>query len=162
MSILTIIQWILYIALAVHLGFGVHLLYFERNKKAVLFRERHQRTAAYGQTPGYKSTMPARDVSGLQSRYEEFGKKHIFKPGQLVQWKPGLKNRRLPEYGEAAIVLEVLTKPVYDRNAGAESLYFREPLDILIALLGGDGDLVAYHYDKRRFEPVQDPQTASP
>jgi hypothetical protein len=91
----------------------------------------------------------------LQSRYEEFSKEHVFKPGMLVCWKQGLRNRKFPDYGEVGIVVEVLTEPFYDTVAESGSPYFREPLDILIALISDD-DFIIFHYDKRRFEPAQD------
>ena len=37
-----------------------------------------------------------------------------FHKGQLVRWKPGLRNRLLPGYNEPAIIREVLPAPVYD------------------------------------------------
>ncbi len=95
-------------------------------------------------------------IGDLQSRYEEFTTEHDFKPGQLVRWKPGLRNRRSPDYGEAGIVISLLTEPVYDSNPDSGSPYFREPLDILIAILDDDGEFLVFYYDKRRFEPVRD------
>jgi len=34
------------------------------------------------------------------------------------------------------------------------SPYFREPLDIVLGFLNGDGDFITYHFDSRRFAPV--------
>jgi len=78
-----------------------------------------------------------------------------FHKGQLVRWKPGLRNRLLPGYNEPAIIREVLPAPVYDsceRARCANSAEFREPLTLILAILDPDGDFVEYRYDARRFE----------
>ena len=76
-----------------------------------------------------------------------------FKKGQLICWKPNLKNRNFPEYGEPVIITSILTQPVYDPSeVTASSPYFREPLTLTIGRIV-DGDFVEYHVDGRRFEP---------
>jgi hypothetical protein len=82
-----------------------------------------------------------------------FHKAHQFTAGQLVTWKKGMKNRRSPDYGEPAIVIEVLTSPLINPGDESGTPYFREPLDIIIGTLDSDGDLLCFHYDSRRFEP---------
>jgi hypothetical protein len=94
-------------------------------------------------------------VADLRSQYEEFSKLHVFKPGQFVCWKPGMRNKRSPDYGEVGIVVEVLASPVYDSSGDGGNPYFREPLDILIGVQDTDGDFLIYHFDKRRFEPTE-------
>lgn len=71
-----------------------------------------------------------------------------FKVGDLVTWKDGLRNKRLD--GEL-VVTEVLEIPVFDPVDNAGSPYFREPLNMKVAYLEGDGDLVEGHVDSRRF-----------
>ena len=52
-----------------------------------------------------------------------------FEKGQIVAWKPGLKNRMFPEDGEPAIVTSVLPTPVFDlTETSAASPYFQEAL----------------------------------
>lgn len=75
-----------------------------------------------------------------------------FSVGDLVTWKPLLKNRVRPAYDEPAIVIEVLDKTVRNTEADPSSTYFREPLDIVLGLLDDDGEIVVYHFDSRRFE----------
>ena len=84
-----------------------------------------------------------------------FHQVHTFMPGQLVQWKKNMKNRRNPAYGDPVVVIQVLDVPSYDRDikSGAGSPYFREPLTLLAGRLDNEGDLVCYHYDQRRMEP---------
>ena len=85
------------------------------------------------------------------------GAENKLKAGKLAQWKKGLKNKRMPRYGEPAIVLEILAEPVIDEENGGGSSYFREPLNLILGFIDeDDGDFVIFHYDKRRFEPFQD------
>lgn len=102
--------------------------------------------------PGYATRL-------LES-YQRFSVEHTLQPGQLVRWKQGMKNRAHPDYGVAAVVIQVLDRPALDASQGAGSTYFNEPLDIVLGLLDSDGDLLVFHYDSRRFEPVQHPPGA--
>lgn len=77
---------------------------------------------------------------------------HQLEPGDFVVWKKGLKNRTIPEYGEPAIVLEVLDEPIFDENETG-SMYFREPLDLILGVIA-KGEMISFYYDKRKFEPV--------
>ena len=94
--------------------------------------------------------------SVLRERYALLSQMHPFKPGELVCWKPGLKNRRLPAYGTPAVVLEVIDPPIPDTEQESGSTYFREPLSLVLGLFWdrepGRGDFVAFHVDGRRFE----------
>lgn len=77
-----------------------------------------------------------------------------FRKGQFVQWKPGLKNRNLPDYGEPAIITAVMPGPIFDPSENAEAgPYFHEPLTLIIGTLQ-DGDLLEFLVDRRRFEPA--------
>ncbi|NEX15124.1 MAG: hypothetical protein C1943_00450 [Halochromatium sp.] len=97
--------------------------------------------------------------SVLQERFALLNQRHSFKPGDLVCWKPGLKNRRVPAYGNPAVVLEVLEAPITDGETESGSTYFREPLSLVLGLFWdrepGRGDFVAFHFDGRRFEPFE-------
>jgi hypothetical protein len=76
-----------------------------------------------------------------------------FHPGQIVQWKVGMKNRTKPAYAEPVIVMDVLNPPVYDLSEGKEgSNLFREPLTLVLGTHDTDGDFLLFHYDGRRFE----------
>lgn len=85
---------------------------------------------------------------------KSFLTKNHFQSGDLVRWKMGLKNKKLPEEDASAIVIEVLDQPVFDDEKNSGTTYFREPLDVVIALLDDDGDFLTFHVDGRRFEPV--------
>lgn len=95
-------------------------------------------------------------VSQLQSCALSFtAPMHDFKPGDLVQWKINMKNKRRPEYGTPMIVIEVLKEPIYDAEKDAGSAYFKEPLTVKAGSLDNDGDFLVFHYDGRRFEPFR-------
>ncbi len=89
----------------------------------------------------------------LRGFYEAMLTMNNFSKGQLVKWKLGLKNRNLPLESQPAIVWEVLDKPIIQENVSSGTPYFREPLDMALALLDKYGDLVVFHYDSKRFEP---------
>lgn len=81
--------------------------------------------------------------------------KHNFKVGDIVKWKPNLKNKTMPEYGEPLIVLELLEKPFFDKDEGPSSPYFNEPLDIVLGLIADEGEFISFYFDSRRFEPFK-------
>ena len=78
-----------------------------------------------------------------------------FQPGQIVQWKSGMKNRIKPAYAEPVIVMEVLDPPVFDLCKDfSGSNFFAEPLTLVLGLHGSEGEFFLYHCDGRRFEPA--------
>src|SRR6266478_1612632 len=82
------------------------------------------------------SKFSPEEIAGLLSkRYEAFKKGYDFKPGSLVTWKKGFKNRRRPREGEPAIVIAVLTESVFADDDEAGTPYFREPLNIALGVL---------------------------
>jgi hypothetical protein len=84
------------------------------------------------------------------------GREQALRPGMLATWKPGLKNRRFPRYGEPVVVVALLDTPII--NPGDESglPYFREPLDLLLGVVRGDDrEFLVYHVDRRRFQPYE-------
>ena len=94
------------------------------------------------------------EIEKTRRLLEKLNEKHIFSPGDVVRWKPGLKNKRFPEYDAPALVAAVLAEPVLDTELSAGSPYFREPLDIVLCHRDSDGDMHFLYYDSRRFEPV--------
>ncbi len=104
-------------------------------------------------TSGNEADLPnesnKRLVLELFKRFEE---SHVFTKGQVVKWKPGLKNRNVPEYGQPCVVTGILSRPIYEDNAVSGSPYFMEPLTLIIGCYHEE-DLVEFHVDARRFEP---------
>jgi len=103
--------------------------------------------------PGREEPAEARKrmLKQLADRLDEH---HAFVKGQFVAWKPGLKNRKFPDYGEPAIVTAVLPAPVYDPDeASSASPYFQEPLSIVVGV-HRDDDFLEFRIDGRRFDPI--------
>jgi len=90
-------------------------------------------------------------IEQLKSTKQNFLKIHNFNEGDIVKWKIGLKNRKLPRKNQPAIVLEILTTPIYD-DYSSGTPYFREPLDIALGIIDDGNDFMVFYYDKRRFE----------
>ena len=114
-------------------------------------------TDAGGNSSGDDVLDKEETIARLKACAARMAKTHAFTKGQLVQWKKGLKNKRTPAYGEPVVVLDVLAQPVFDEETkSAGSPYFREPLTLVAGEIDGDGDLLCFHYDARRFEPYKE------
>jgi len=87
----------------------------------------------------------------LKERLALFQEATCFQPGDLVQWKAGLKNKRLPALDQLAVVVDMLPVPITDEDKGSSGSYFLEPLDMKLGMVDDDGDFVIFHYDSRRF-----------
>jgi len=86
----------------------------------------------------------------------ENGRERALHPGMLAVWKPGLKNRRFPRYGEPVVVVALLDEPIVNPGDESGSPYFREPLDLLLGVVRGDDrEFLVYHADRRRFQPAE-------
>jgi hypothetical protein len=96
-------------------------------------------------------------VPVLKERYRQLKEvRHDLRPGMVITWKPGLKNRRWPAYGKPAIVVAVLQEPLYDET-DASSPYFNEPLDLAIGLFIDSGrhrgEFQVFHTSSERYQP---------
>lgn len=96
-------------------------------------------------------------VELLEKRYTAFSDKEIFKSGELVKWKPGLRNKGGLNYDDFAIVVDVLQEPIFDPEKDSGSPYFKEPLDMLVAFLDSDNDFIVLHVDSRRMQHAESP-----
>jgi len=75
--------------------------------------------------------------------------------GDLVMWKNGMRNRRLPKYGQVVIVSAVFDCVMYNAEKSSGSPYFREPETIKIAFVDeDDGEFVEFCMDSQRFRKV--------
>lgn len=107
--------------------------------------------------PSTTSLPPSETALILEARLTSYLQSHPFSRGQLVKWKQGLKNRARPDYGQPAIVIEVLTGQHIDGTNDSGSPYYREPLNLILGTLAPeDGGFVIYHFDISRFEPFND------
>jgi hypothetical protein len=84
----------------------------------------------------------------LRNSYE---KKYDFKVGDIIRWKNKLKNRKLPEYEEPIIILEILDEPIYNTKEQVGSTYFNEKIDIKIGVIK-DNSLLTFYLESARFE----------
>lgn len=97
-----------------------------------------------------KSPFQQQNPEALKETFQTFSEENTFEPGDLVEWKPGMQNRRTDG---PFIVVKVLDEPVFDNeehNSSGHPL-FREPLDIVCGLIATDGEFLCFHYDSRRF-----------
>lgn len=90
-------------------------------------------------------------ISQLRTACDNFLKKEVFKVGQIVKWKPNLKNRRLPHKTQPAIVVSVLNEPIVSNKDESGSPYFLENLDIILGIIER-GSFFTFYYDSSRFE----------
>jgi hypothetical protein len=79
-----------------------------------------------------------------------------FRIGDLVTWKPGLKNGRYPEKNYPAVVTRVYEQPLVRSDMESGSNHFREPLDLVILVDTGD-EVSEFHVDSRRFRHYNGP-----
>jgi hypothetical protein len=88
----------------------------------------------------------------LMQAYKEMNTRHLFKEGQIVEWKhERLRNKNMCG---PFIVMEVLEKPLITDEQSAGSPYFREPLDLVLGCFDEEGDFLCFYYDSRRMRPV--------
>lgn len=110
-------------------------------------------------------------TTSLKLVAEEYLAQNLFKPGDLVMWKPHCKNRKIPAHNQPMVVVEYLDPPVYCRNgadnAGSNNAY--ERLDIRLGCIFDDHDddgayLATYLFDSRRLMPYnpEAPQVINP
>ena len=92
------------------------------------------------------------DIAGLRKAQALYQTRYTFKPGDIVEWKPGLKNKRSDG---PFVVVEVLREAALAETKDGGSPYFREPLDIVLGHFDSDGDFMIYHYDSRRLQIVE-------
>ena len=89
----------------------------------------------------------------LTAAFAKMNEKNTFKPGDVVDWKPGMRNK--VTYGPF-VVVEVLDSPIFDGETSAGSPYFREPLDIILGTVVDDGErFITHFYDSRRMEVIE-------
>ena len=91
-------------------------------------------------------------ISQLKRAEKAFNEVTIFAPGDIVEWKPGMQNKRSEG---PFVVIEVLREAALAETKDGGSPYFREPLDIVLGHFDSYGDFLIYHYDSRRLQIVE-------
>lgn len=101
----------------------------------------------------YEDSLTGKErISKLKSLNESYKNKINLKVGDIVQWKVGLKNKKMPDYNESCIVIEILDTPIMDKEAPLASPYYGEKLDLKLGIIADNGDFLTFHYDRNRFE----------
>lgn len=84
----------------------------------------------------------------LKAALDLFNTKNTFKPGDIVEWKSGLKNRRVDG---PYIVTEILETPVRSSDEAGIS-YYCDMSDIKLGTITSDGEFIEFVFDSRRFQ----------
>ncbi len=92
-------------------------------------------------------------VAATPEEMADFGnrylKKHEFKPGDLVKWKKGLRNCRMPAEGSAGVVMEVI--PGQRENISEGHMQYA-PADVRVGVII-KGGFEGFWLDGSRLEP---------
>ncbi|WAG00113.1 hypothetical protein NRZ31_04905 [Aeromonas dhakensis] len=101
----------------------------------------------------YSQQHLASAIADLQQLKATFDAEHVFAPGDVIQWKPGMRDRNYPAYGTPAIVLEVLSPPI--QQCDDISTCSAPAKHDLVIGINMKGELIHYYADSRRYQPVQ-------
>lgn len=84
----------------------------------------------------------------LVNAYRAYTTTEAFSPGDLVQWKPQLRDRLFPEYGAPAVVVRYLDEPD-SHDADGD----RKPAldDLVVGVLDSDHNLQLLIVNSHRF-----------
>ena len=75
-----------------------------------------------------------------------------FRVGDVVKWKDGMRNRRMPRYDQPVIVSAVFDSVQYGPEKSSGSPYFREPEHMRVAFVDEeDNEFVEFCVDAQRF-----------
>ncbi|MEL3918179.1 hypothetical protein [Aeromonas enteropelogenes] len=100
----------------------------------------------------YSQRQRAKAITNLQLLKSTFEVKHTITSGDIIQWKPRMRDRPFPEYGAPVIVLETISPPHQSSDdycsSDAPTKY-----DLVIGIIM-EGVLRHYYADSRRFELV--------
>lgn len=106
-------------------------------------RERQQAEKAY---EAYVRT--AEYENHLRSAFAAYSDEQKFSPGDLVQWKEYLRDKRYPHVGAPAIVISYLDEP---QETAPDGTLLGDPRDIRLGFLDGDQEFVVSLFSSRRF-----------
>jgi len=93
-------------------------------------------------------------IDDLTKALALLNEKHEFKVGDFVVCKdPTMANKNDMGPDDIKIVVEVYDEPLFDHSQNAGSVYFHEPLDLVLGEFQKEGIFICYHHDSRRFKP---------
>lgn len=96
-------------------------------------KELHDALAPFGTFAQPMHKIRSRELRDL---YESYSERHEFSAGDLVQWKPGMKNMHRPCIDEPAIVIETRYGRAAVGNPGTQ--YEDAPSDTRIGVVADD------------------------
>lgn len=93
---------------------------------------------------------PPQDPDYLISQCIEFLKGSHFNVGDLVCWKPGMRNRSTPIYGDPCIVVRKFPERTNAICGPSGEAIFHDTVSIEVGIADEDGDFLTYLLDKDR------------
>ena len=93
-------------------------------------------------------------LSDLKFRRELMESPRDFEEGDIVVWKDSLKNKSFPQYGQPAIVLNILEEPFFNDKQTPENHIFKEPHDLLLGIIMDNNEYLTLYFDSRRFKNI--------
>lgn len=84
----------------------------------------------------------------LEALHAAYAAANEFSPGDFVQWKPHMRNRRFPFYGRPAVVVEVLNSPLSQSPDGE---LLDEAANIRLGVLHPGEEFTVYLFNSNRF-----------
>lgn len=86
---------------------------------------------------------------------EEYLEDNDIQVGQFVTWKPHMKNMRLPDTDDVAIVVEVIKDaPVLNTMGGDGTASHGDRRDIVVGVVDEDGDFMLFVLNSKRLRVV--------
>lgn len=95
---------------------------------------------------------PVAYADELKERKASFTINLTFKPGDLIIWKRGMKNKTIPDKDVPGIVINNFFPPLTDEDRDISSTYFNDVLDIQVGFISDDGEFIVFAHDSRRFQ----------
>lgn len=85
-------------------------------------------------------------IAELKSAFNALNNElYIFEPGDIVEFKPRMRNLIIPKYGQPCIVSRILAEPILIGNKSSS-------LDMVIITTDPAGDFFELPVDSRRFQ----------
>ena len=92
------------------------------------------------------------DPTDLLGRFSSYQEGHSFKPGDLVTWKVGLRNRLHPSTNQPAVVMAVFPT-ILSKHKVSNTILSFVPVDIEIGIIDIDDEFMVFAVDSQRFQP---------
>lgn len=91
------------------------------------------------------------ELASLRQAYRDMVADFAFDEGDIVCWKPRMKNKKSPAYGQPAVVMKVYDQPLYDMDENLNSPYYGEKLNVRLGFYDKSGTFTCFLFDGGRF-----------